>query len=216
MYQGAKVTVFSQKTVDYSIDSIRKAVSFITESLNFRDTVHPDNTVIIKPNWIRQSHQSDPQEWESVITHPTVITSVLENVLAALHGRGKVIIADGPQTDSSWDMIMPRMTPKLWKSMGEDAGVEIEILDLREHEWTLKSGFVTHRKELPGDPLGHTTVDLGKKSEFIGHVISPMGYYGADYDRQETNSAHNGHCNKYKVSRSVIEEIGRASWRERV
>ncbi len=203
--QDMKVAAFFQENVGYNLNSVRSGIAFILESLGFKDMIYPNDTVAIKPNWIRQSHQNDPREWASLITHPVVITSVLEYVLSLLHGSGRVIITDGPQTDSSWDMIMARMKPELWKSMGKRAGVDVEIIDLREHEWVLKSGFVTERKELPGDPLGHTVVDLGRKSEFLGHRVSSMGYYGADYNRQETNDVHNGECNKYRVSRSVIE-----------
>ena len=200
-----KVAIFSQKALNYSSDDAREAIAFLLDSLNFKELVHPNDTVVLKPNWIRQSHQDNPQEWESVITHPSVITSVLEHVLISLNGSGKVIITDGPQTDSSWIEIMNRMTPDLWKSMGDGYGVEVKIIDIREHEWVSKGEVITDRKKLPGDPKGSTIVDLSDKSEFVGHIPSATGYYGADYNREETNNVHNGDCNKYKVSKSVIE-----------
>lgn len=130
----------------------------------------------------------------SVITHPTVITSVLELVLNCLRGDGAVIITDGPQTDSSWDGIMSRMTPDVWEIMGRRAGVSVTVLDLRDHEWITargsKEGGIVERRELPGDPRGSTVCDLGLMSEFVDHQPSRHGYYGADYDKRETNAAH--------------------------
>jgi hypothetical protein len=65
---------------------------------------------------------------------------------------------------------------------------------------------VVRRTRRPGDPRGKTRVDLvGEASEFFGHRPSRRGYYGADYDRAETNRAHDGHHNLYSVSRTVLE-----------
>jgi uncharacterized protein (DUF362 family) len=170
----------------------------------FADAIHPGDLVVLKPNWIAPSNKYNKNEWESVITHPSVITSVLQIVLKSLGGNGRVVITDGPQTQSSWKEIMARMTPHLWVEMGERAGVQVDILDLRDHEWRTDRDVIVDRISLPGDPLGSTECDLGQFSEFAGHQPGHRGYFGADYDRDETNRAHgNGH-HRYKVSRTVI------------
>jgi len=171
----------------------------------FKKNIIVGDTILIKPNWLAPSHKYNPHEWESIITHPTVITAVLQMVLQQLKGEGKVIITDGPQTDSSWNEIMNRMTPELWVGMGKRAGVEVEIMDLREDEWINVGDVTVERRKLPGDPKGSTEVNLGSYSEFVNHNPSPKGYYGADYDKEETNRVHrNGH-HIYRVSRTVIE-----------
>ena len=86
------------------------------------------------------------------------------------------------------------------------AGVSFEIIDLRDHEWQTKNDVTIKRNELPGDPCGKIVVDLeGQSSEFWGHGKSRRGYYGADYDINETNYAHDGYHNIYSVSRTVLE-----------
>jgi len=171
----------------------------------FADKIKPGQKIVIKPNWLAHSHKYDENEWLPVITHPTVITAVLKGVLKYLRGSGEVTITDGPQTDSSWRKIMQRMTPDLWVEMGKKAGVPVKILDLREDEWINKNDVTIERKKLPGDPLGSTEVDLDGFSEFIGHKPSPKGYYGADYDKEETNRAHSNGHHLYRVSRTVME-----------
>src|SRR5205823_2979539 len=101
----------------------------------FANNIQPGSLVVLKPNWIAPSNKYNPHEWESVITHPALITSVLRAILKHLAGTGRVVITDGPQTQSSWQEIMARMTPQLWIQMGQRAGVQVDILDLREHEW---------------------------------------------------------------------------------
>ena len=170
----------------------------------FARTIRPGDTVALKPNWLAHRHKYRADEWRSVITNPEVITGVLRLVLDCLQGSGRIVITDGPQTDSSWDRIMGRMTPDVWRTMGARAGIDVSVLDLREHEWTTRGDVNIARRALPGDPLGSTAVDLGGASEFIGHRRSARGYYGADYDVAETNRVHSEGRHLYKVSRTVI------------
>jgi len=170
----------------------------------FAAQIRPGNSVLLKPNWIAPSHKYDTSQWEAVITHPAVITAVLRVVLRCLNGRGRVVIADGPQTQSSWAEIMSRMTPGLWLEMGARAGVEVTILDLRDHEWVTRNDVIVQRRRLAGDPLGSTECDLAGGSEFVDHRPGPKGYFGADYNLHETNAVHSSGHHKYRVSQTVI------------
>ena len=166
----------------------------------------PGNTIVLKPNWIRESHISRPEEWEQVITHPVVITAVLKKVLDKLKGQGKISIVDSPETASSFEKILSHYPVSLWKSMTDEAGIALDIIDLREDEWISDANVIIKRKKLPGDPLGSTQVNLlNDASEFFTHSPSKKGYFGADSDISETNMAHDGSNNLYRVSRTVLE-----------
>jgi uncharacterized protein (DUF362 family) len=170
----------------------------------FAERIRPGHSVTIKPNWITASHKYDESEWKAIITHPSIITAVLRMVLKYLDGRGRVVIADSPQTQASWSGIMARMTPERWVTMGARAGVDVAILDLRDHEWVTRNDVIVQRRALPGDPSGSTECDLGGFSEFAGKDPGRKGFFGADYDLQETNAVHSNGHHKYRVSRSVI------------
>ena len=168
--------------------------------------VNPGDTVILKPNWVMQSHKYRPDDWEYVITHPSVITAVVEKVLPFLDGRGRVVIIDGPTTEASFEQLIARYPVAEWRRSAQRAGVTLDVIDLREHEWETENDIIVRRSELPGDPRGKVEVDLvDTQSEFFGHRKSSRGYHGADYDRDETNRAHDGKHNRYSVSRTVIE-----------
>jgi uncharacterized protein (DUF362 family) len=153
-----------------------------------------------------ESHKTQHDKWEHVITHPNVITAVLHKVLEQLSGKGQVTIIDGPMTEASFKKLITHYPVEEWQQLVTQNGITLEIIDLREHEWTMKNDVVIKRKSLPGDPRGKVLVDLqDESSEFWGHNKSKRGYYGADYDRAETNRAHDGHHNLYSVSRTVIE-----------
>ena len=170
----------------------------------FAQALSPGQVVVIKPNWISHCHKYNETEWQSVITHPALITGVLKMVLKLLCGSGQVVITDGPQTQSSWSKIMARMTPELWIEMGRKASVEVMVLDLRDDEWLTEGDVIVARNKLPGDPQGSTVCDLGTFSEFVNHQPSKGGYFGADYNLAETNRAHSNGHHMYKVSRSVM------------
>ena len=170
----------------------------------FKSCIRPNDLVCLKPNWLAEHHKYLHDEWQSVITHPSIITSVLGIVLELLSTKGKVIIVDAPQTDSNWNRIMQKMDVDIWKSMAHKAGVSLSIIDLRDEEWKSIGDVIVSKKKLPGDPLDSVTFNLGEESEFFNHIPSKEGYYGADYDFNETNQAHIGNKHLYRVSRSVM------------
>lgn len=198
-----KMQVFVETCYNYNPVEINNTLN--KHLIIFKNIIKKGDSVIIKPNWIAHSHKYNKDEWQSVITHPNVITGVLKIVLSCLAGEGKVIIADGPQTSSNWNKIMKIMQPELWIKMGRETGVEVSIIDLREDFWITIGDITIYRKKLPGDPLGSTECNLGVYSEFLNHKVSPRGYLGADYNKEETNRAHSNGNHKYKVSRTVLE-----------
>jgi len=193
--------VFINKIKEYNEDAVYR---ILPDSLF--SVIKSADTIVLKPNWVKESHLSKPDDWEYVITHPDIITAVLRKVLEKLGNKGKVIIADGPQTDSSFTKILAHYPVKKWNIMAEAKGVDLKIIDLRDDEWINEGDVTVSRKKLPGDPKGSTEVNLlSDLSEFNNHLKSKRGYYGADYNIREANKAHDGINNLYRVSRSIIE-----------
>lgn len=193
--------VYINKIEEYNVDAIYR---ILPDSLFA--VIKKADTVVLKPNWVKEAHLSKPEDWEYVITHPDIITAVLRKVLEKLGPSGKVIITDGPQTDSSFEKILAHYPVNEWNFMAKSKGVDLQIIDLREDEWINEGDVTVSRKKLVGDPKGSTEVNLvSDLSEFHNHVKSKRGYYGADYDLKEVNKAHDGNKNLYRVSRSIIE-----------
>lgn len=193
--------VYANKCDSYDMKSVLAALPY-----DIFNRINSGDSVIIKPNWVMESHKHRPREWQYVITHPVVITAVLQKVLERLSRKGRVTIIDGPMTEASFDKLIKHYPVAQWHQLAERNGVVLEIIDLREHEWVTKNDIIVKRKSLQGDPRGKVLVDLlDESSEFWRHNKSQRGYYGADYDRVETNCAHDGHHNLYSVSRTVLE-----------
>jgi uncharacterized protein (DUF362 family) len=193
--------VIVSKVNEYDIDKI---VSSLSDTIF--DVIKPSDCVVLKPNWVRHAHLSKEEEWEYVITHPAVLTAVFYKALEKMGHDGEIIICDAPQTDTDFQQLLSHYPVDLWISKAKEKGVALRIIDLRDDEWRMKGEIVISRKKLPGDPKGSVETNLqGANSEFYQHVKSERGYYGADYNIKETNEAHDGYNNKYRVSRTVIE-----------
>jgi uncharacterized protein (DUF362 family) len=171
--------------------------------LDFIDIV-PEQWVVIKPNLIKEFKGTDPFQWESVITSPLLIKQVAEYVCKQLHGTGKITICDAPQTDSSFEKIVEEMgLNEIAKELISKYGTLIEIVDLRNEEWTNEGGVITKRKKLVGDPNGVIAFNLGRKSLFYQHS-SEGRFYGADYDYKTLNKHHTGDIQEYLVCATPI------------
>ncbi len=166
--------------------------------------VTPGDTVVLKPNFIKECHETKPDEWEQVITHGSVIRAVCDYVLLALKGEGEIIICDAPQTDSSFDKICRVSgTKSIVDWYNSWSKIKIQLLDLRKEEWESKDDVIINRQKLPGDPKGYVAVNLADKSEFYG--MNPKhGFYGADYNTKITQEHHHGNIHEYLLASTVM------------
>jgi phenylacetate-coenzyme A ligase PaaK-like adenylate-forming protein/glycosyltransferase involved in cell wall biosynthesis/uncharacterized protein (DUF362 family) len=166
--------------------------------------VRPGETVLLKPNLVKEAHPRDPNGWSYVLTHGGIIRAVADYVWKALQGKGKVVVADAPQTDSSFDVIARRLGLGEIRDFYRSLGLDLDVIDLRREEWSNVDGVIAERKHLAGDPHGSIAFDLGANSEFVDHN-GAGDYYGADYDSREVNRHHGGGRHEYLVAGSAIK-----------
>jgi uncharacterized protein (DUF362 family) len=168
-------------------------------------TIRAGDKVLIKPNFVQESHELN-DDWEYVITHPAVISAVIDIVSEQLCESGEIIIADAPMTPANFDKILQHMPVQKWQSICEKRHVRLSIIDLRDEAWKCsRNGVILESIQLPGDPLGGVMCDLSAAgSEFADKKIGKKGLYGASYNVKETNAAHNSTHHLYSVSRTVL------------
>jgi uncharacterized protein (DUF362 family) len=169
-----------------------------------RQLLSPGETVLLKPNLVKESHPRDPNGWQYVLTHGSIIRAVADYVWKALEGRGRVIVADAPHTDSSFDAIVRLLGLDKVADFYRRQGLTFELIDLRQEEWTTRDSVIVRRTKRPGDPNGYIAFDLGGSSEFVGHGGAGR-YVGADYDLGELNKHHSGGRHEYLIAASAIQ-----------
>jgi len=166
--------------------------------------IKPGHTVVIKPNFVL-SFNSSGQDLFAVVSHPSIIRALIDYTFIALHGDGRIIIADAPQMDCNWEQLMAvQHLDAIQDFYRMKFGFNIEVYDLRDFCVIDPSqpGYSSNRKLLSGDPLGSMVINLGKESEFYG--LPSDNYYGADYNRNETITHHRGEIHEYCVSKTIL------------
>ena len=166
--------------------------------------IQPGMTVLLKPNWVKFRHPRDPEGWRYTVTHGSVIRAAREYAALALRGRGSLIIADGPQSDSAFDELeegtgMPGVVERLRRH-----GIDVRLIDFRKERWDENDGVIVARRELPGDPAGYVAFDLRDASRLTDRAGEGR-YYGAFYDAGEVNRHHSGGRHEYLISATAVQ-----------
>jgi uncharacterized protein (DUF362 family) len=161
--------------------------------------------VVVKPNWIQESHEYRPTVWEPVITHPGVVLALLEALAEAMGGRGTICLCDAPHTYADFDAIVRRggLRDAIRDMKERWPRLDFELLDLRREVWIRKEEVVVERRPTPQDPRGYVRLDLGKESLLYRHAGEGR-YYGADYDSRVVNEHHRGEVHEYLISGSPM------------
>jgi uncharacterized protein (DUF362 family) len=165
--------------------------------------VKPGDRVFIKPNLIAE-RSSARDEWESVITHGSILRAVVDYVTIALNGNGILELGDAPQTDSDIERIKKHLGIASLVELCERRSVTMRFLDLRDEYWPSKDGVVTSRQRLPGDPFGSTLFNLDELSYLAEVDHLDRRYYGAFYDVDQTNRHHSRGRHAYKIANSPL------------
>jgi uncharacterized protein (DUF362 family) len=172
------------------------------------DFIRSGDRVVLKPNWVKEHDERfpGPDQWEHVVTHPTVIEAVISWVAPKLSGEGSITICDAPQTDSSFATLREfcQLDEMIVRCRAKWPQIQIGLLDLRPEEWHAVDGVTVSKTELEGDPLGSTHVRLNADSEFVRfHGLGRL--YGASYNMDETNSRHEEETHEYMLCRTPME-----------
>ena len=168
--------------------------------------IQPGYTVVLKPNFVRDFRETQAGDGDCLITHGSVIRAALDYVYIALGGRGRVVIADAPQNDADFAVIR-RLAglDEIQDFYRREAGLEVEVLDLRPEQARKIDGVIVGHESLPGDPAGYVRVNLGANSALaeVNHLCHLL--YGAEYDREEILRHHHDDVHEYLIARTILD-----------
>lgn len=171
-----------------------------------RDILEPGQTVVLKPNFVRNFRETDPDHGDCLITHGAVIRAVVDYVHLALEGRGRIVIADAPQNDGDFDAIRRiAELDAIQRFYRERVGFDVEVYDLRPECARKQRGVIVGHKRLAGDPAGYVRVNLGERSTFA--EISELCHmlYGSEYDTSELRRHQHDDVHEYLISKTVLD-----------
>jgi uncharacterized protein (DUF362 family) len=159
--------------------------------------IRPGMTVVVKPNWVK--HEFGATVGRNVLfTHASLLRVLIDSVLRALHGDGRVYVADAPLQGS--DFARFRRQSGIAELEKDYARAPVVFLDLRQQcaEIDDASSYVRGVHALAGDPNGYSLVDLGARSRLMCFGVNAR-FGVTDYNARQSQSPH---C--YPVSNTVL------------
>ncbi len=170
------------------------------------EVIKPGDTVVLKPNFVRDFRESSPDDADCLITHGSVIRAVLDYALIALGRKGRLVVCDAPQNDADFEGVRRIVHLDAIKDFYHRVvGFPLETYDLRPECARKIDGVIVDHVALPGDPAGYTKVNLASHSSFdeIGEKCRQL--YGAEYDRDELVRHHSGGLHEYLISSTLLQ-----------
>ena len=200
-------------TTVFSVDSYQQ-IAEIRKSIQRAISSHPvisgwspsaARHIVVKPNWVQESHEYIPDRWECVISHPVIVQIVLDELARKLSGQGTISICDAPHTYANFSNIVARGNlNKYIENLGDvHPDLRIELIDLRREIWIREDEVVINRESNICDPRGYARYNLGSNSLFYRHPGEGK-YYGADYDTSIVNDHHHGDVQEYLIAGTPI------------
>lgn len=182
------------------------AARFDTPAWNPLGTfIQPGETVVLKPNFVREFRDTRPGHDDCLVTHGAVLRAVLDYVHIALQGKGRIIIADASHNDADFDAVCSIVQTRAIQDFYlQNAGFNLEVIDLRPEAAIKVDGVIVGHRPLPGDPAGYARVNLGERSMFapindLCHLL-----YGSEYDTRELHSHQRDDVHEYLISKTVL------------
>lgn len=180
---------------------------FGTSSWNpFGEFIQPGQQVLIKPNMVLDVHEYGPA-WDifSVITHPSLVRAVVDYVVIALKGQGRILIGDAPLQSCDFDNLVNSYGYSDIIQFCQERGVTIELIDFRLHKSKrcAKVNLLEERKE--SDATNYRAVDLGTRSMLQPISHSFKNYRVTNYDCTGMVDHHNTAVNEYLIPLKVLE-----------
>lgn len=161
--------------------------------------IEPGMNVLIKPNFVMHKNGSNnPEDLESLVTHPSIIRCIVDYCLIALKGKGNIWVADSPVKDCDFSILMQKghysAIEDFYKKQG--AMPQPIFCDLR--------GIGEEGGEYKSMGVG-VRVNLGERSYFYNSGHDCSKYRVPNYDYRNVCKHHFDKTNEYMLNSLALD-----------
>lgn len=167
------------------------------------DLISPGDTVLVKPNWVYHKNKNKKvnDRLACLVTNPAVVRAVIDYILLALKGSGRIIIADAPMQGCNLQEVFEVTGYNRLFDFYKNSNVVIEVADLRKYSTKGIYNGVLSAPEMIKGTAGAVRVDLGSKSLHSRKDNIYPKYKVTDYPQKATAEYHSGGRHEYEVNR---------------
>lgn len=161
--------------------------------------------VLVKPNMVMHENYIKENGSDCLYTQPSVVAAVIDYVIIALKGRGKIIVGDAPMQSCDFEKLAEysgyNLLIDFYMEKLKETDIKIELVDFRGlKSKSIKGVIYSVETEAKGK-----IIDLGNESEFSGETEQ---FYKniriTNYDPGLLKSHHNQMRNEYFVSEYLL------------
>ncbi len=168
--------------------------------------IKPGHTVLVKPNWVEDKNKNKNLEdpFSCLVTHPSVLRAIIDYIVIALHGEGKIIVGDAPMQGCDLPRLLMLTGYMDLFAFYRNHGIEIEIADLRKYHVSGKYNGVLTKPEYTKNTLGSCRVALGQQSMHSEKDANNPKYKVSDYKCKDTREYHHKNCHDYQINQIAL------------
>lgn len=166
--------------------------------------ISPGDTVVLKPNMVMDFNPVE-KGTDSLITNPSVVAAVIDYVVLALRGTGKIFIGDAPMQECNFEKLIQEngysdLIAFYKKNLPNT--IEIELVDFRQIRSKAFNGIYCSEKT---DQEG-VLVRLDELSEFSQKDnVNFEKLRITNYDPEILKRHHNEHVHEYLVNKYILD-----------
>jgi uncharacterized protein (DUF362 family) len=179
----------------------------------FKDLIRPGETALIKPNWVTDRNPLG-HSIDSLTTHSSVITHIVELILRAMDYAGTIIIGDAPIQNCDFDGLLKATQ---FQKVLDELKIRYREAEIIVEDWRLttldhqawlsnwRRGAIQHARAIPGKERGesHILVDLGRES-FLEDIVEYCDDFRvANYNCRVIRQHHCPGRHEYLVTRRI-------------
>lgn len=164
--------------------------------------IKPGMSVLVKPNLVMHVNPTG-NDTDCLYTNPSIIAAVIDYVVIALQGEGRIVLADAPMQSCDFNVLAEESGLRKLVEWYSKQGVAVELKDMRG----LKSvvGPSGLQQSLVDEADGKV-IDLGESSCFNGLSAEHIdGLRITNYDPSELKKHHTMTKHEYFVSTDLLE-----------
>lgn len=166
------------------------------------EIIKKNETVLIKPNLVMDYNANQRDTMDSLITHPSVVAPVIDYVIKALDGTGRIIVGDAPMQECNFNKLITISGYKKLINYYQKRNIKIELVDFRDLKSIKIHGL--YHSSINNQSAGKV-VDLGRISEFANLSKAELKRLRiSNYDPKNLISHHTEIKHEYCIAKELL------------
>ena len=164
--------------------------------------VKPGDLVLIKPNLVLHENVMGGGT-DCLYTHPSLIATMIDYVLIALKGEGRIIVGDAPVQDCVFDTLVSESGLADLIELYKGKGVDISLIDFRNVKSVSKNDVYEPQEKEKNEGI---TVRVDTESAFYGLTEDRQERFRiTNYDPRIMKEHHYGNHHEYRIATEVLD-----------